>query len=132
MSTEHILDAIDGALTWDGLNDEMRWRPPGQEPSAPPKAPPLRRRAVRITVVIEDGDEVTALEVRNPLDAEYSIDVREEPPHWLGLAHSFAPVHTETDIAVKVSVDPGEGFTTYRGREHVGSVLRRIVGEETP
>jgi hypothetical protein len=133
MSTEHILDAIDGALAWDGGDDEMRWRPPEEEPPpAPVKSPTPRRRETRITVIIEDGDQVTVVDVPNPLDAEYGIDVREEPPLWLGLAHSFAPVRTETDIAVKVRVDPYEGFTTYQGREHVGPVLRRIVGEGTP
>lgn len=133
MSTEHILDAIDGALTWDGLNDEMRWRPPGQEPPAPSRpASPLRQREARITVIIEQDDEVTIVEVPNPLDAEYSVDVREDPPHWQGYAHSYLPVHTETRIALQMRANPDGGFTTYRGREHVESVLRRIVGEGAP
>ncbi|MFC4006607.1 hypothetical protein ACFOY2_05200 [Nonomuraea purpurea] len=128
MSTEHILDAIDGALAWDGGTDEMRWRPPEQEP--PPKlAPPLRRRSSRVTIIIEDDDEVTVLDVPDPLDAEYSMDVREDPPHWQGLAHSFAPVRTETNIGLKMRVNPDEGFTTYRGREYVNTVLGRIAGE---
>lgn len=128
MTAEHILDAIDGALSWDGHNDEMRWRPPEQEPPAQPKtAPPLRRRPVRVTVIIEDGDEVSTLEVRNPSNTEYRIDVREEPPLWSGLAYSLAPARTETDIGVQIRVDPDEGFTTYRGREHLQTVLRRIA-----
>ncbi|MGS2645877.1 hypothetical protein [Streptosporangium sp. G12] len=130
MSTEHVLDAIDGALAWDlSMGDAMTWSPPEQEPPATPRrTPPAERELTRITVIIEQGDQVMMLEIPNPMQTELNVDVQEEDPQWMGV-YDLAPRHRrETTIGIQVDVGY-EGFVEYSGRQHVASVLQRIMGE---
>jgi hypothetical protein len=132
VSTRHILDAIDGALDWDGHSDAMRWTPPEEEAlpplPPPPCQPPLLRSQVRrVTVIVEtDDDRVEVLEVPYPRHSDVTMEAREEPPRWSD-PYSFGAGAVEVTVGVDVTAGEG-GITHWEGHVFPDAVLRRLAG----
>lgn len=126
-STDHVLEAIDGALEWEETSDAMRWAPPeGRVPSD--SSPAVVRASVRITVIIEQGDRVHVIDIPDPADAAYSMDQEAEDADWYGLSGGYPRMPRWIRTKIALSVDVGEsGFTTYDGRQHAAEVLRRFT-----